>query len=110
MWSVGPLGAVERVSVRRDGHELDLAGRVLVEAQDGGLLLETADGVLWIVQPEELVRRETDATAFQPLGPDEVARQLLDELPPGFKIHRTANYVICYNTSDAYAEWCGSLL
>ena len=109
VWNARPVGALEHVSVRRDGREVELAGRVLVEAQDGGLLLETATGVLQIIQPEELVRRETDATVFQPLGPEEVARQLLAELPPGFQIHRTANYVICYNTSDAYAEWCGSL-
>jgi hypothetical protein len=109
VWNARPLGALEHVSVRRDGREMAWTGRVLVEAQDGGLLLETATGVWQIIQPEELVRRETDATVFQPLGPEEVARQLLAELPPGFQIHRTANYVICYNTSDAYAEWCGSL-
>ncbi|MHB8953959.1 MAG: DUF1570 domain-containing protein [Pirellulaceae bacterium] len=108
-WHARPVAAVEHVSVRHDGRELDLAGRVLVEAQDGGLLLETASGALWIVQPEALVRRATDAAAFQPLGPEEVGQQLLAELPPGFKVHRTANYVICYNTSTAYAEWCGSL-
>ena len=86
------------------GAKSKWSGQVLVEAQDGGLLLETPDGALWIIQPEELVRRHRRCgSVFQPWGPDEMARQLLVEFPSGFKIHRTANYVICYNTSDAYA-------
>jgi hypothetical protein len=108
-WQAEQLDALERVSVRRDGRDVEVVGQVLVEAQDGGLLLEAPDGALWIIQPEELVRRTADAAAFQPWGPDEMARQLLVEFPSGFKIHQTANYVICYNTSDAYAQWCGSL-
>jgi len=108
-WSVRPVKAVEQVVMRRDGVEQSLEGRVLVEAQDGGLLLETASGQLSIVQPEELVRRESNATPFEPLGQEAVGAALLRELPAGFRIHKTANYVICYNTSDAYAEWCGSL-
>ena len=99
----------EQVSFSRDGQELHVSGKVLVEAQDGGVLLLAPDGVLWIVQPEEIVRRERDQTEFQPLGAPETAKRLLSELPPGFRIHQTANYVICYNTSDAYAEWCGGL-
>jgi hypothetical protein len=109
MGAVGSLSALDRITVRRDAGETEIVGRVLVEAQDGGVLLQSRDGALWIVQPEEMVRRETDAVPFQPWGPDEVAAQLLAELPAGFKIRQTANYVICYNTSDAYAEWCGGL-
>lgn len=104
-----PAAAVERVVVRQDGAEKSLEGRILVEAEDGGLLLETASGQLSIVQPEELVRRESNAVAFEPLGQEAVGAELLREFPNGFRIHSTANYVICYNTSDAYAEWCGSL-
>ena len=102
-------GAVDRVSVNRDGRAIQLAGKILVEAQDGGMLLLSSDGVLWIVQPEEIQSREADEKPFVPLGQAEMARQLLEELPAGFRIHQTANYVICYNTSEAYAEWCGGL-
>ncbi len=28
---------------------------------------------------------------------------------PGFEIHNTVHYLICYNTSKAYAQWCGAL-
>jgi hypothetical protein len=33
----------------------------------------------------------------------------MGEMPSGFRIHKTAHYVICYNTSQAYARWCGAL-
>ncbi|NLX54834.1 MAG: DUF1570 domain-containing protein [Planctomycetaceae bacterium] len=108
-WSAARVGALEHVTVRRDGGDQAVAGRVLVEAQDGGLLFQTRDGAIWIIQPEEVVDRGTDETPFEAWGPDAVAQQLLVEFPSGFKIHRTANYVICYNTSDVYAEWCGGL-
>jgi hypothetical protein len=39
-----------------------------------------------------------------------MSSRLLVELPAGFSIHQTANYLICYDTSRAYAEWCGALL
>jgi hypothetical protein len=39
-----------------------------------------------------------------------MAAALLAELPEGFRIHKTANYIICYNTSREYAQWCGGLL
>ena len=105
-----PAGrCMERISFSREEHETHVVGKVLVEAQDGGVLLLAPDGVLWVIQPTEIVRRESDQTPFQPLDQQETAQRLLAELPPGFRIHQTANYVICYNTSEAYAEWCGGL-
>jgi hypothetical protein len=102
-------GGVENVSLQRGGREVHVVGKVLVEAQDGGMLLVARDGNMWIIQPEELVRRESDRAPFEPLTQDEMAQQLLREMPAGFRIHQTANYVICYNTTTAYAEWCGGL-
>jgi hypothetical protein len=86
-----------------------VSGRVVVEAADGGLLLLARDGVKWLIQPGEIVRRDQDDVPFEPYRPEELAEQLLEEFPVGFRIHRTANYVICYNTSTAYAQWCGGL-
>ncbi len=100
---------VERVSLQRDGRELHVVGKVLVEALDGGMLLIARDGNMWIVQPEELIQRASDTAPFEPLTKEEMAKQLLQEMPDGFRIHETANYVICYNTTQAYAEWCGGL-
>jgi hypothetical protein len=104
-----PLSAVENVTIRREGAEKSIAGKILVEAEDGGLLLLAPDGVLWAVQPDELGERKADEAPFEPLDAKSMGQSLLEELPEGFKIHTTAHYVIGYNTSLDYAKWCGGL-
>ncbi|NLE40011.1 MAG: DUF1570 domain-containing protein [Pirellulaceae bacterium] len=101
--------AMDRVVLERDGRQQTVVGRLVVEAEDGGLLLLARDGVLWAVQPEEKVSHNTDDEPFTPLSADELAKNLLAELPPGFEVHKTRNYLILHNSSRAYAVWCGSL-
>lgn len=101
--------AVERVTARVGGENVNLFGQIIVEAQDGGLLLLAPDGVLWVVQPEELVNREANDAQFELHGPEKLATDLLAEFPYEFAVHDTQHYVICYNTSKAYARWCGAL-
>jgi hypothetical protein len=96
------------VQIRRDGNTERVEGKVLVQAVDGGLLLLSPDGQLWMIQPGEIVDRSQDERPFHPLTQDEISTQLLQELP-GYRIHKTQHYIICYNTSDVYAEWCGAL-
>jgi hypothetical protein len=103
------LHAAEQVSIQRNGAEQHFSGQIVVESQDGGLLLLSPDGSLWAIQPEEIVRRKSDAAPFKLLGRESLARQVLSELPPGFETHDTAHFLVCYNTSKAYAQWCGAL-
>lgn len=107
--TAGRARAVEHVTFKHDGTEHAVAGRLVVTAEDGGLLLEAADGRLWTIPPDELLTREGDDATFEPLDQDELAKQLLSELPDGFEVHKTAHYLICHNTSRNYARWCGSL-
>ncbi len=101
--------AVETVTFRNKDQQLTLAGRILVEAQDGGLLFQTRDGAIFNLEPQDLVARESDDTPFEPMSSEEVAESLLAELPEGFEVHATAHYVICHQTSAAYVRWCGGL-
>ncbi len=105
----GSAWGLEHVTLQRAGRTISVDGRVLVTAEDGGLLVQGRDGVLWAVQPDELVEHTTDAAPFVPLTADELARQLLEKLPDGFRVHDTAHYIILHSTSRAYAYWCGSL-
>jgi hypothetical protein len=100
---------MDQVTLRRDGKTLEVAGKVLVTAQDGGMLLLARDGVLWLIPPEEKVEHTSDAKPFAPLARDEMTKHVLAELPPGFQEFSTAHYMIFYNTSPEYAKWCGSL-
>jgi len=106
---VPAASALDHVVLRRDGKQIEVAGKLLVAAQDGGLLLMARDGVLWAVTPDELVSKSSDAAPFEPLGAKELGAKILADLPAGFDCYETAHYLIVYNTSRGYAQWCGSL-
>lgn len=107
--SIQPAEALEHVEFRRGEKTQRISGRLLVEAQDGGLLVQSCDGMLWAITPKEQIKRVSNADPFKPFGRDEIAKRVLAELPANFRVHKTANYLIFYDTSSAYAQWCGSL-
>jgi hypothetical protein len=102
--------AAEVVRFLEKGQQQTIDGRVVQEAADGGLLLEGEDGVLWLVDGSELISRSELTSPFAPLEHEEMADRLLSELPAGFRANITPHYVVCYNTSRAYAQWTSSLL
>lgn len=101
--------ALDHVVMEQDGKSVRLSGRVLTEAQNGGLLVQDREGILFAVQPQQLVSRTQDAAPFSFLSAKELEVRLLEQLPSGFRVHTTVHYLICYNTSPVYAKWCGSL-
>ncbi len=84
-------------------------GRVLVEAQDGGLMLQAADGSIETIAAENLNSREATTEPFRPLTAQEMGKQLRDELGPQFEITHSEHYVICSNAGDKYARWSAGL-
>jgi hypothetical protein len=106
---VGLACAMDSVCFVQDRLRRTVDGQVIVEAQDGGLLLLGRDGVLWTVQPDQLLERVENDEPFVALDAGQLARELLAELPAGFDVYHTAHYSIFFNTSKTYAEWCGSL-
>jgi hypothetical protein len=107
--SVTGISAMDRITFRRDGKEQQVTGRLLVTAQDGGLLLLERDGMLWAVSPEEKEKLTSDDSPFKPLTREELTKKILAELPAHFDVINTAHYLIFYDTSKPYASWCGSL-
>jgi len=105
----GSAAALDHVTLRREGKEIHVDGRLLVTAQDGGLLVLSPDGVLWAITPEQQVKHTADQVPFKPFSAEEMSKRLLAELPGGFDVRQTAHYLICYNTSRSYAQWCGGL-
>ncbi len=102
--------AAETVTFRQKGKQHRVQARVIVEAADGGILFQGVDGMLWSVERDELQSRELLDAPFKPLTAAELSAQLLAELPAGFRSYTTSHYVVCYNTSRAYAQWTSSLL
>jgi hypothetical protein len=101
--------AKESVRIQTETGEQRLEGDVVIEALDGGLLLELADQRLEIVDPEQIVAREPIAASGEPPTARELGRRIIAELPAGFDQLATKHYVICFDTSRAYAQWCGAL-
>lgn len=99
----------DTVTFEKDGRTATVVAEVLVEAQDGGLMLQADDGRIWILQPEEIKERKTNDQALQPITPDELEKRVLADLPKGFRVYRTQHYVIFYNSSDAYVKRVGTL-
>lgn len=107
--ATAPARALERVTWKHEGRERSVAGRLLVTDRHGALLVEGPDSRLWTIPAAEITARRTTDEPFEFLAADALATQLLAELPPDFEVHRTAHYLVCFNTSRAYAEWCGAL-
>jgi hypothetical protein len=103
--------AVEHLIVRgdRDKPDQKLDGQVIVDGSDGVLLM-TADGAYHRVMNPKIRSRTRDSTELVMLNAEQLGQQLLTELPPGFQVHQSKNYVVCYNTTRVYAEWTSSLL
>lgn len=97
--------------LREQGVERELFGKVLIEDQQGGIVLLERDGHWWSLPADVLVSKETLADqTFAPLTAEELGGALQRELGNGFGMVIAEPYVICTNTNRAYAEWCGGLL
>ncbi len=108
-WLGATAWPMDQVTYKHDGKTAEVEGRLVITAQDGGLLMLAQDGMLVAIPPEEQVKHTHDERPFAAYSREEIAKQLLQQLPPGFKTHQTAHYLIFYDTSTAYAQWCGSL-
>ena len=84
----------------------EITAKVLVEAQDGGLLLQGVDGRIWQVTPDKVRQKPTSATPFAPLTAAEVGKQVTHEFGQGFVSYSTEQYALCTNASEPYAHWC----
>ncbi len=92
-----------------EGHQETLRGKLLVEAQDGSLLLEDNQQVLHVIPGKSVTHREVFDEEYL-LTPKELGQEIVAELPAGFTFLTTRHYVICYDTSLGYARWSAALL
>ena len=78
-----PRGAlcVETVRFRDGDNQRRVVGEILVEAQDGGLMLLAEDGRTWMLQPDRILERHSDVANLEPIDADEMERRVLAELP-----------------------------
>jgi len=104
-----PETTAERIEVRTTADGRRVEGAVVVEAEDGGVLLELADQRYELLQPDQIADRRPLPGGRPAESPREVGRRILGELPPGFQVHVTKHFVVCFDTSRDYAVWCAAL-
>lgn len=94
-----------------DGQEtLMQDGRILVEAQDGGLVFQSRDGQIHLIEADKLQLKATEPEVrFQPHKAGKLGEKLREEFGFGFSVWNHEPLVICTNTSRGYANWCGEL-
>lgn len=106
-------GVARRLALTLEGDDgpREIEGRVVVEALDGGVLLELDDQRLELVQPGGIRERRDLGEESPGAAPEarEQGRLILAELPAGFDLLVTKHYVVCHDTSRAYAQWCAAL-
>ncbi len=90
------------------GEKRVVDGEILVEAVDGGVMLQGDDGRIWSIQPEQITHRE-EGPPPKPIDADEVERRMLEELPRGFTAFHTSHYVILHQGNTEYARDVGTL-
>jgi hypothetical protein len=101
--------AVDDVVFKQDGKTTHVSGKAVVSASDGGVMVLAPDGKLWPIMPENVIEHHQNDNPFAILPTDEFKKHILAELPAGFETYSTGHYLICYNTSRGYAQWCGAL-
>ena len=95
--------------VSRDDGEATIVGQLLYTAQDKSILFESTDGQLHVYSAEKIVSLEEDAEKLPSMNHKQLGESLLADLPDGFEILTTKNYVIAYKTESAYAKWIEQL-
>lgn len=101
---------LSRVTLQENGRQLTVAGNILVEAQDGGLLLLDRAGRLWNITPDKLRQRTPTDLSFTPLSSRELGKTLQQEFGKEYRITFTRHYVLCSKAGRYYTRWCGTVL
>lgn len=102
--------ALVQLDVIENQNQRQLIGRVIVEAQDGGLLFEERNGRIHSIKPDMLQARTSLQARFTGLNAQQLSDDLRQTLGEGFAVTVTDHYVICSNSSEDYTLFCGKLL
>jgi len=107
--STAPAVQTVNVEFKHKGGQTTSIGEVIIEAEDGGILLLTPEGQLWTLQPEDILARSPADKPMQALTSEEIYAKIKLQATDGFKVHKTSHFVIIYNTNDIYAQWVGEM-
>ena len=93
------------VQYRENGESKSVQGELAAERDGFGLLVLDADGALTAISPEELVSKETQSGPLVPTKPLDLGQKMLKWMPPNSRVLASDHFLLCYNTTEAYARW-----
>lgn len=101
---------LETIVYQSDGATLSLDGAVLIEAQDGGMLVLDRFGELFTITADAAAVREPTDAAYAPADADELAERLRQAVGGAGTTIVSEHYVICTTGSEEFADWVGAVL
>ena len=90
--------------------ERNVLGRIVVKAQDGGVLVEDQEGAYWNITPNQLKEQVETETEYRRLNRSEHLALLKNRYPALTDVRQTDHFLILSNTGPAYTDWTASLL
>ena len=103
------LGALIKVTFEEDKQLRTVVGELVALDKTFGQLVLDADGELTAIPPGTLQRIEKLSGMLVPSVAKDLAVRLLKVMPANSKYIATEHFIVCYNTSDAYARWNANL-
>ncbi|MCL2622174.1 MAG: DUF1570 domain-containing protein [Planctomycetaceae bacterium] len=110
---LAPAFALDYVTFHEKGKKVTRDGRIVKSIRQDGdvkIVLEERDGFQRIISHRDILEQWSDETAFVPYSRAEMKKRLAAEFPKEFRIVETKRYLIVFDTTLAYANWCGNLL
>lgn len=86
------------------------SGRIIADIAESAVLLEERNGKQHQVSARQIESRTDTGQRFVPFNSEELAADLLQQVPSGFESFETEHYIICSNSASEYIEFCGRLL
>lgn len=94
-----------RIFFEDDGAKKSVQGELVAQRAGFGYLVLDDCGALTAIPPIDFLKMETIEQQLAPIAVKEMGERIVPDMPPGSKFLTSEHFVVCYNTSDAYARW-----
>ncbi len=108
-WAMPVAAPADTLTYDSAAGRQTVEGRVMARTESELLFLARDGRIHRIDDPQRIVRLDEAAAPPRPLTQQEMAARLAAEFGPGFQVHRTNHYLVCYNCDSEFARSCGVL-
>lgn len=109
----GTAPALEYLRFIHQKRDISEEGRIVLEAQEEGIVFEARDGQLYVISTGNIIARRQDDIPFEPYTKTEMIGRLEKEFPKseGYQyLDMFDPFIVIYTTSRPFANWQGRLM